>query len=90
MEDTLRGIQKGQQLSKSMQVLILILMEDTLRDRQHWLDMQSCGVLILILMEDTLRAKTIKRYRELKNVLILILMEDTLREDSNFYNREAG
>ena len=32
MEDTLRGIQKGQQLSKSMQVLILILMEDTLRE----------------------------------------------------------
>ena len=45
-------------MKKSEIVLILILMEDTLRDRQHWLDMQSCGVLILILMEDTLRVKS--------------------------------
>ena len=40
-----------------MKVLILVLMEDTLRDK----DVKSCGkvqkVLILVLMEDTLRAQ---------------------------------
>ena len=38
-------------------VLILVLMEDTLRDEEEAYDYElKLGVLILVLMEDTLRA----------------------------------
>ena len=36
-------------------VLILVLMEDTLREEQYELAKGPCYVLILVLMEDTLR-----------------------------------
>ena len=59
------------------EVLILVLMEDTLREKRAYDLMNKIAVLILVLMEDTLRVQTI-----IKNntpVLILVLMEDTLR-----------
>ncbi len=62
-------------------VLILILMEDTLREQAS-----SCclirirPVLILILMEDTLRGSVWCFNGTFPWVLILILMEDTLRD----------
>ena len=36
-------------------VLILVLMEDTLRVASFYRDVKRTGVLILVLMEDTLR-----------------------------------
>ena len=54
MEDTLRGnkILKDGRVHK---VLILVLMEDTLRVLQACRVRVRLGVLILVLMEDTLR-----------------------------------
>ena len=37
------------------QVLILVLMEDTLRERKSQVSLREIAVLILVLMEDTLR-----------------------------------
>ena len=55
MEDTLR-VRKGQIIRCITKVLILILMEDTLRALKHFnYGKTSSNVLILILMEDTLR-----------------------------------
>ena len=60
-------------------VLILVLMEDTLRELFLNTYNNSTIVLILVLMEDTLRA--LADYNEANDVvvLILVLMEDTLR-----------
>ena len=53
MEDTLRvGIKD---FGYSLNVLILVLMEDTLRVAQSLVLSQIALVLILVLMEDTLR-----------------------------------
>ena len=53
MEDTLRETSTMTVLNV-MSVLILVLMEDTLRAMKHLI--MRCGkVLILVLMEDTLR-----------------------------------
>ena len=60
-------------------VLILILMEDTLRAIRAKRRRAFGEVLILILMEDTLRVLIGQLLLPLKGVLILILMEDTLR-----------
>ena len=60
-------------------VLILILMEDTLRANGMWELKTILAVLILILMEDTLRAHFRRVNGIHVKVLILILMEDTLR-----------
>ena len=57
MEDTLRGRKKLQWLH-SLQVLILVLMEDTLRAIGVASKENRNGVvLILVLMEDTLRVR---------------------------------
>ena len=63
-------------------VLILVLMEDTLRDDITSMLAARSGVLILVLMEDTLRA--LADYNEANDVvvLILVLMEDTLRVEA--------
>ena len=55
MEDTLRGNKKkfGSKIQKT--VLILVLMEDTLRDKKKFGSKIQKTVLILVLMEDTLR-----------------------------------
>ena len=66
-------------------VLILVLMEDTLRGI-GCKDSRITGdlVLILVLMEDTLREPLRHLLRRTKtNVLILVLMEDTLRDNKD-------
>ena len=61
-------------------VLILVLMEDTLRDANTVENVKKV-VLILVLMEDTLRVMLESIIISLLiRVLILVLMEDTLRE----------
>ncbi len=55
MEDTLREAAKFEELDKKFDVLILVLMEDTLRDGETFLEVTAYEVLILVLMEDTLR-----------------------------------
>ena len=54
MEDTLRDYY-GYEYYFACSVLILILMEDTLRVTKEKLPGMAVDVLILILMEDTLR-----------------------------------
>ena len=62
-------------------VLILVLMEDTLRDLIHkYYNKDLVCVLILVLMEDTLRVINEKDKTKKDKVLILVLMEDTLRD----------
>ena len=55
MEDTLRGNLEFGAIVHEEKVLILVLMEDTLRDHLLVLVAIGLGVLILVLMEDTLR-----------------------------------
>ena len=61
-------------------VLILVLMEDTLRGMRR-IDVTgtTARVLILVLMEDTLRVSKFIVIKNYYGVLILVLMEDTLR-----------
>ena len=61
-------------------VLILVLMEDTLRERVKAKLSLFLYVLILVLMEDTLRVSRAFSSQRATPVLILVLMEDTLRE----------
>ena len=61
-------------------VLILVLMEDTLRVTNGLSNYEETVVLILVLMEDTLRGLSHLQLQILTQVLILVLMEDTLRE----------
>ena len=77
MEDTLRDYEH--QESKRFFVLILVLMEDTLRVCVGIAMIVTAIVLILVLMEDTLRVPTFTKMRRRDLVLILVLMEDTLR-----------
>ena len=61
-----------------VQVLILVLMEDTLREETDGYFIKRIPVvLILVLMEDTLREHAKEALGI--DVLILVLMEDTLR-----------
>ena len=53
-------------MEKKEIVLILVLMEDTLRGSQTWLAFINLEVLILVLMEDTLRDT--KRFYSILNV----------------------
>ncbi len=55
MEDTLRVEPVEDDMSDPYYVLILILMEDTLRVHERFSCVICLVVLILILMEDTLR-----------------------------------
>ena len=81
MEDTLRVFRMTVTcVSTLLKVLILVLMEDTLRAVKYILLQYAEVVLILVLMEDTLRDNSkISAKDILANVLILVLMEDTLR-----------
>ena len=56
MEDTLRVNEEFRLYIKRNKVLILVLMEDTLRAEQETALQYASIVLILVLMEDTLRA----------------------------------
>ena len=59
MEDTLRGFKRMLQVVRNI-VLILVLMEDTLRELTLMKYFkQYIIVLILVLMEDTLRVKAV-------------------------------
>ena len=78
MEDTFRDPKPSKGWESG--VLILVLMEDTLRDLKTEKKEILEQVLILVLMEDTLRETVLKRIRRKRRVLILVLMEDTLRE----------
>ena len=61
MEDTLRDCQKSKEQQFVLHlVLILVLMEDTLRVVPKRLQSISTFVLILVLMEDTLREHYVK------------------------------
>ena len=55
MEDTLRVVSKTGVSTATVRVLILVLMEDTLRDFSVTGYICKDAVLILVLMEDTLR-----------------------------------
>ena len=77
MEDTLRVRICSCMVDQHI-VLILVLMEDTLRvNNYNYAAIQ--WVLILVLMEDTLRVYLRTCSTLLFLVLILVLMEDTLR-----------
>ena len=60
-------------------VLILVLMEDALREFRGFFDNRPLDVLILVLMEDALRARYVCSALASNLVLILVLMEDALR-----------
>ena len=60
MEDTLRVYGSMLRHNKLQDVLILVLMEDTLRDDYKHSYSSEFGVLILVLMEDTLREQDIR------------------------------
>ena len=55
MEDTLRADEESSRTRMVNRVLILVLMEDTLREGSHTRMVNRLAVLILVLMEDTLR-----------------------------------
>ena len=55
MEDTLRAYLNSYCKCTDYNVLILVLMEDTLRVSESSSGMRTYQVLILVLMEDTLR-----------------------------------
>ena len=81
MEDTLRVFTFNANVESDEDVLILVLMEDTLREKSFILLSTAPLVLILVLMEDTLRdEKETRKSFGIFNVLILVLMEDTLRD----------
>ena len=80
MEDALRALHKRQRPTYESNVLILVLMEDALRDFRSIANQYVIRVLILVLMEDALRGPTIIQPTAPKpTVLILVLMEDALR-----------
>ena len=58
MEDTLRAMNINSLKNRNNFVLILVLMEDTLRGEGFVAMPSVYQVLILVLMEDTLRAST--------------------------------
>ena len=79
MEDTLRAYKDVATFYRDV-VLILVLMEDTLRVKlSDKAKTMLEKVLILVLMEDTLRVYNSSRSNASTTVLILVLMEDTLR-----------
>ena len=73
-------------LRNLLKVLILVLMEDTLRDYGKEECYRKFDVLILVLMEDTLRVLLVLLQALCLQVLILVLMEDTLRAVSKYLN----
>ena len=62
MEDTLRERIYFHVEIISVRVLILVLMEDTLREGESKVIFVSLFVLILVLMEDTLRVRDQKTF----------------------------
>ncbi len=67
MEDTLRDPENQLYILLALTVLILVLMEDTLRGRKVFGYHFSKNVLILVLMEDTLRE--VGSWQDVKDVL---------------------
>ena len=63
MEDTLREVSTRVAGIIIALVLILVLMEDTLRDTDEESSRTRMVVLILVLMEDTLRVMTKSEFR---------------------------
>ena len=55
MENALRVEVRVNETAQGTIVLILVLMEDALREQVGCLQTQHCRVLILVLMEDALR-----------------------------------
>ena len=79
MEDALRGHGTHRQ-PLLLRVLILVLMEDALREEVSKLNIPDIsGVLILVLMEDALRVASRISECSTSIVLILVRMEDALR-----------
>ena len=71
---------------KKYGVLILVLMDDTLRAIARFGIIIKHSVLILVLMDDTLRAAKTQTLKTSTRVLILVLMDDTLREEKEGLN----
>ena len=70
----------GMGMMISTEVLILVLVEDGLREGQTDLFGSKASVLILVLVEDGLRADGVRmKTNKNCNVLILVLVEDGLR-----------
>ena len=63
MEDTLRVAHDTNKCIQLCKVLILVLMEDTLRELLWQVLQKLESVLILVLMEDTLRVKKLTIYQ---------------------------
>ena len=83
MEHTLREHLTNNRCAR-YQVLILVLVEHTLRER-NFVSVNHHAVLILVLVEHTLRGRGKKRQQaQLCSVLILVLVEHTLREQIVF------
>ena len=61
MEDTLRERNRFEPYIVRVRVLILVLMEDTLREFEYVEFDGDGNVLILVLMEDTLRGRRVRR-----------------------------
>ena len=83
MEDGLRAFNTvNDYVIEISNVLILVVMEDGLRDREHKLYEDIIKfVLILVVMEDGLRGGHCKDIQAGEpDVLILVVMEDGLRE----------
>ena len=68
-------------------VIILVLLEDTLRDFMIRLQKKISYVIILVLLEDTLRERIQNEKTSAKRVIILVLLEDTLRDCNRKHQR---
>ena len=89
MEDTLRDTGEFHEDDVKYIVLILVLMEDTLRELEG--QDRKPGLRCLNPCFNGRYSQSIKRQfmAALKIVLILVLMEDTLRENSVVYLRKT-
>ncbi len=87
MEDTLRGCTLSLSVS-DQPVLILVLMEDTLRGQHH------CCLQVTVCLNPCFNGrysqspKLIINHKN-KDVLILVLMEDTLRAVTGYICKDA-
>ena len=79
MDDALRLMANSHTLILPIPVLILVLMDDALRQFSNQGSYWRKQVLILVLMDDALRPKGEITLDELLEVLILVLMDDALR-----------
>ena len=80
MEDTLRGQERHHLEKYRHKVLILVLMEDTLRDYKHSYSSEFGRSLNPCFNGRYSQSKNVTVLKNIATVLILVLMEDTLRE----------